>query len=445
MGDAPSVSLDDFARVTARIQKGVSRDRALADAGIDDDTWFAAQQAWLARMARRVAAGDRRLHDRYLERLRAFEEEDQESQRPLDGDLPKAPDRRMPPKPSARAKRPRKPVPAGVVAPAAMLHASAPAPVVVRTKEPEDVPVRTMEFEIPAQSGSALPFIVSAKAAPPSIPLEEHDAAGETLDPVGDTLPGETLEADTLDAAVETDPAGETLDPDMAGIPREPALPFEDMPTSTLEPEPVVSPAMPFKGPAPGPRKREQNPALPFRAAAEPKPKDEPVDPLSSTQTGDAIKVPSAALPFRSEPGAPKPRSPRAEGGLPFRRPATPKYEGSEGTRLLTSEELTRAARDAPSKAAKKDAEEYTGTVALPMEELGTQPRLTIEQFASLTAEIAVSPRELATLEQRYGLGAGGHDREKRAWAMRFLSEPKLSAEYATKVRQYRAWLARPR
>jgi hypothetical protein len=83
--------------------------------------------------------------------------------------------------------------------------------------------------------------------------------------------------------------------------------------------------------------------------------------------------------------------------------------------------------------------------MAVSPEQMNMQPRLTLDQFASLTAELAVAPREAAALEKRYGLAAGGHNREKRAWAVRFLQDPKLSDLYATKVRQYRAWLQRQR
>jgi len=71
------------------------------------------------------------------------------------------------------------------------------------------------------------------------------------------------------------------------------------------------------------------------------------------------------------------------------------------------------------------------------------EPKLSLEQFASLTAEIGVHPDQRATIEQRYGLDHDSHDREKGAWALRFLDDEGLAQTYSEKLGAFRAWLER--
>ena len=94
-------------------------------------------------------------------------------------------------------------------------------------------------------------------------------------------------------------------------------------------------------------------------------------------------------------------------------------------------------------RASRRDRVSLASTIAVA--QAREQPRLTLEQFASLTAEVGLAPKDEAKLEQRYGLARGGLAREKAAWAFRFLDDPKLSAEYTRKIREYRTWLSKRR
>jgi hypothetical protein len=69
-------------------------------------------------------------------------------------------------------------------------------------------------------------------------------------------------------------------------------------------------------------------------------------------------------------------------------------------------------------------------------------PTLTLQQYASLSAELSVAPESAATLS-RYGIPDAAARRElDRTWAARFTSEPDLRRQWETLFNQYRAWLA---
>lgn len=386
MAEAPALTLDDFARLTARLQSGVPRDRALEQAGLEEDAWLSAQQAWLARIATHAAAGDRALHERFLERLEAHQKEQQSKpkQTPKMA-LPLPPAARRAPRPVRG--RPKKAPPAATPAPRIVL----PAP-----RKEVDL-FATMAFEAIAPTGAALPFV--------------QDEDGE-----------------------------ETLEPDLPRkkLPR--ALPFEaeadisstlEPPASTLDPE-DKGPALPFKGGTSKARKDPSNSATPFRKAEV----DEAEDPLASTVTGDGLAIVEPALPFSPVTPAPRKGRPVTGSGLPFRR-AAPPPDDNASTTMLSPEELAKAL------AQEKKPDPLASTIAVA--HAREEPRLTLEQFASLTAEVGLTPQDEAKLEQRYGLARGGLAREKAAWAFRFLDDAKLSADYTRKIREYRTWLQKRR
>jgi hypothetical protein len=117
-------------------------------------------------------------------------------------------------------------------------------------------------------------------------------------------------------------------------------------------------------------------------------------------------------LPFRAAPDAgarlPPPAAPppRAGGGLPFRAAPPPI-----------------AAPQPPS------APRAT--------------RFSIEQFASLSAEIAVNPSTVAQVRGRYGLDDASHRAEAEEWGRRFTADKELFARYGALFQSYRDWLAR--
>ena len=74
---------------------------------------------------------------------------------------------------------------------------------------------------------------------------------------------------------------------------------------------------------------------------------------------------------------------------------------------------------------------------------LGLQaPRLTLEQYACLAAELAVSPANAAQVRQRYGLDDTAHLAEQGLWQRRFSLDSQLFASYSSLFQQYRDWLS---
>ncbi len=66
---------------------------------------------------------------------------------------------------------------------------------------------------------------------------------------------------------------------------------------------------------------------------------------------------------------------------------------------------------------------------------------LTIEQFASLSAEIAISPGAAAQCRARYGLDETTHMAESGLWHRRFSQDKELFTRYSALYQSYREWL----
>lgn len=69
--------------------------------------------------------------------------------------------------------------------------------------------------------------------------------------------------------------------------------------------------------------------------------------------------------------------------------------------------------------------------------------RFTLEQFTSLSAEIAVAPASVAQVRGRYGLDEASHRAEAEEWGRRFAADKELFARYSALFQSYRDWLAR--
>jgi hypothetical protein len=68
--------------------------------------------------------------------------------------------------------------------------------------------------------------------------------------------------------------------------------------------------------------------------------------------------------------------------------------------------------------------------------------RLGVEQYASLSAELAVYPQRDDAVRQRYGFrNAEEQRREDEAWAAQFRLDPALARRWQDLVGQYQAWL----
>ncbi|MFT3769183.1 MAG: hypothetical protein QM820_27405 [Minicystis sp.] len=186
-----------------------------------------------------------------------------------------------------------------------------------------------------------------------------------------------------------------------------------------------VSPLAAAGAALPFAQQAKQAPATPPAA----KPAVAPVDPsLSGTVAGVISPFAAGAtpLPFQPSAAAPaRPAGPQASGGLPFqasasKRPSEAPPAGSP------------AARPSPSAADHAPA-------AAP----APATRLTLEQFASLTAEIAVSPQAAAQIRARYGFDEAGYRAEAEAHRQRFHADKALHNRYLELFQSYRDYVAR--
>jgi hypothetical protein len=80
---------------------------------------------------------------------------------------------------------------------------------------------------------------------------------------------------------------------------------------------------------------------------------------------------------------------------------------------------------------------------ARPSPTTGHAPRLTLEQFASLTAEIAVTPHNAAQIRARYGFDEAGHAAEAEAHNRRFTADKALYTRYLELFQRFRDYVAR--
>ncbi len=71
--------------------------------------------------------------------------------------------------------------------------------------------------------------------------------------------------------------------------------------------------------------------------------------------------------------------------------------------------------------------------------------RLTLEQFAQLSAELAAAPGSQPAIAARYGFEPGGPALEHQAWSQRFALDRGLYERFRVLYQHYAAWLASPR
>jgi hypothetical protein len=70
-------------------------------------------------------------------------------------------------------------------------------------------------------------------------------------------------------------------------------------------------------------------------------------------------------------------------------------------------------------------------------------PRLTLEQMASLSVEIAANPPFAAAIRTRYGFDGPGYESEVAAWQRRFAETEGLYARFTEAYEAYSSWLKR--
>jgi hypothetical protein len=69
--------------------------------------------------------------------------------------------------------------------------------------------------------------------------------------------------------------------------------------------------------------------------------------------------------------------------------------------------------------------------------------RLSLEQYASLSAEVAISPGTSAAVRARYGLDENAYVAETGYWQRCFSANKELFTRYSALYQSYREWFSR--
>lgn len=437
----PHIELERYAALCAELDAGTPRDELCAREGISAAEWTAVQEAWLAALADETSRKRFVLMNRYnnafVARRRALTHGGRVVKRARPATAIAAPPREEAPAPVAPAvvHAPSYAIAAPVVS-APPLDPIAPA-VVARAAEPtyaEPARVRPAHAEPADPAPPAIvapPAKFAARAATVAIPA--------MTEPVGAALPFTSDDAGSITVTGTSPLAAQRAPlPFQPGPPAPPPPHRSDPPPRLVEGDParaakvplvgdstvagVMSPfaagaALPFQGSkgapaAPAPRP----PAPPSRPAATP---PEPAM-LDGASTIFGAISPFAAgaspLPFQASTTAPAPRAaePRPGSALPFQ--VKPAPTGAPKAAAPTPEPRPAAA---------------------------PAPRLTLEQFASLSAEIAVNPRGAAQIRARYGFDEASHAVEAEQHNRRFTADKALYDRYLELFQSYRDYVAR--
>lgn len=444
------IPLERFAAIGAALDTGAPRNGVLRREGVSAEAWAASQQAWLGRMAAEAKRNRFETASRYAALFDAERKKLAETSA-----IPARAARRAepaPPQPPAKPALAAEPQPAAVSAGACATAdgrgVGAPS---------LSAPIAPMAIAQPSLSFDAArsPAQPTASPSPPPERASPWAAAqSEAKKPAKPSL-GSTV-------AIDASMIQEAL--------RRASLPFQGgaRPPATGLPAPGPKPggALPFQGtaaPAPPPSSPGASPALPFQpaaGAASAAPPATSASPHASsalpagaslakkrpgTVVFDAPPPAAPAIPFQG--GAPTPKDPKPQSsvGLPFRSGApggavAPKQVSPPGSGPQAAAGRPSALPAQP--AARPDAvSPPSGASAARPSAPG--PRLSIEQLASLAAEIATRPSEIAAVRARYGLDEASHAAESDAWQRRFAADQALFARFKSLFDEYRAWLAR--
>jgi hypothetical protein len=392
--DAPILAIERFAAMSADIESGTARDEVIAREGLTVEAWTRAQESWLGKMADEAGRKRFELTNRYNAAFVA-------QRRSLDGGRrgskkKVAPAQVAPAPPPIAASR-------SVVAPAPFVAASpsfaSPPPFVAAPpplmSAPPPVAVPAPFFATPP------PVVTPSFVAPSSVVIH--------------TPPPAAARPTDLNGTV----AADVISPFAMGAP----LPFQKGRAAIADapPGPAKPPAHRIDRGTTSFTSPIAKDAIPFAPAAEPRaalPPTAPMPPLPAPPAGDIDLNGTVTV------DAPSPIALRAK--LPFREVSD---SGSRPPPTTAS-----GLKNLPFRAA-------TPAPAAPAAPRAT--RFTLEQFASLSAEIAVAPPAVAQVRGRYGLDEASHRAEAEEWGRRFAADKELFARYGALFQSYRDWLAR--
>jgi len=435
MQTRPSLPLEKVAAIDARLQAGLPRERVFAEAGTTKEVWERAQAAWLARMAQEaLRSKTRKLHARYDELLRTYRKEALREQRKAAKKLPGQPP--VPPvarlSPLAAQYRP----PAAAEAKSEVSAARAPLPI-AQPKPAPSLPKSNIEDTLPGGPvpRATLPFKQPAYAAPPS--PSQPQAPPTAAQPPHDGMPPGADITETLLISGKSQPRNQNPLPfqpaaqgkPAGGAPQKQAAP--QAPRASEDPEQHLQETLVPVGRSP------LRATLPFTQKKEPTPaaSSQSDEPFTQTLVPVNPAPKRDPLPFKRSPSAvvaaPKPADPL---------PSHDEEIDLEQTLFLPAHRASlHRGRKAPSPPLDKPP--APAPAATP-----SQP-LSLAQYASLCAELAVFPGESARIFERYGLGDPAlRVSADDAWRARLQSDAKLYSTWNEHYRHYHAyWSAQAR
>jgi hypothetical protein len=188
-----------------------------------------------------------------------------------------------------------------------------------------------------------------------------------------------------------------------------------------------------------------------------------PFGPVGAKQTlPPSLGITRPVVPFQPAPDAPQPQAqafPQAAQQPAYAGAAAaggaPAYPGAAGAPAPAAggafpqapvySAAMSAAQASPQAAAPQPplAQQTAPALAMPAVLGASTSRLTLEQFASLSAEIAVSPGSSAAVRARYGLDETLHVAETGLWQRRFSADKDLFTRYSDLFQRYREWFSR--
>lgn len=498
---APPLALEPYATLRAEIDAGEDLLAVIDREKVTESTWTAAQAYWLKKMAdeaeTRRFETTTRYQALYVTKKKIFE--GKRARKKSKDEQPKLVEPNVAALDAAAsvlATRPEATVPAIVVpkppvveAPVAAPSFELPAPMArppaPRIAEPARVgptvaasalPDRTAPMQTAAAPAASLPFAPAAPNAPPPI------ARPAVVLPPGDSArSGGAPPASGRTANVDID---RLIRERKGGATPFPASKFESTVNVDLRALAAAA-ATPFapsgpganKGPASSPPPRRDS--TPFAKAVVEAPLEDDDDApktmmlseeLAKAMSKDipmSVRAPAAAAlppPSAPAPSVPAPSVPPSsrlepsgdetlpvsagirairppEGALPFQKTPFQKKPSSAEIPAVP------ASAPAPVATPNRSAPTLMGAVTPPAathaqaQAASGQRIFSLNQFASLTAEIAVSPERIAETRQRYGVTEAQHKAESQRWTDEFAANAELRQRYFGLVQSYREYL----
>lgn len=500
MAESAPLVLERFAELRAEIDAGEESQSVLDRERVEASTWSAAQAFWLKKMADEAALQrfetTQRYQALYVAKKKIF------ARRRANQAAKDARPAMVEPAVAALDSAARileahavsavpaitVPTPPVVEAPVAAPSFELPPPVdrppAPRIAEPARVGPRAAATEDPRTApisgmtaSAALPF-APGNADPPlrvaRPPLVPAPPSSDEEPPRTATVDIEKLLRTHRASATPFPTAPQKLDATMSVPVRAPPPPGAATPFSATSPSPTAATPFAAKPASPGaPLRRDSTPfAMPVVEQALESDDDDDA-PKTKMLSEEIAKALTQDIPMASRAPAPSsvmpavPPSSRSPGGdetlpanagvrairppdtaLPFQRTPSsvmPIVTPSGVTpSSVTPSSVTPPSGATPSGEIRAAAPTTPGTpfTAAPSPSASNKI-FSLQQFASLTAEIAVSPERIAEARQRYGVTEAQHKAESQRWTEEFATNTELRTRYFGLVQSYREYLQR--